>query len=65
MDCRFICKTIKILDEKVGETLWVLRLRQRVLRYDTKNTIHKKNKINKLDVIKIKYFALQKTTLRE
>lgn len=35
----------------------------RVLRPETKNTVHKRNKINKLDFIKIKNFHFMETTL--
>ena len=41
-----------------------LKLRQRVLRHDTKITIHKGKKPMKLDIIKTKSFPPQKMLLR-
>ena len=42
------CKTVKLLEENMTEKLWDLKLRQRVLRHDTKITIHKRKKPVKL-----------------
>ena len=58
-------KTTKLLEKKkMREEFWDLRLRQRVLRHDTKITIHKRKKPMKLDIIKTKFFPLQKMLLR-
>ena len=60
MDIRFKCKTIKLLEENIREYLQDLGP-GRVLSHDTKTMIHKE-KINKLDFIKIKTFVPQKTS---
>lgn len=36
---------MKVLEENIGEKLWELKLKQRVLRHDTKNVIHKEKNL--------------------
>ena len=52
MSYEFKCKTIKLLGEKNRRKHLGSRGKQRVLRLDIKNAIHKR-KIDKLDFIKI------------
>ena len=61
MDHIYKCKTIKLLEENRGISLWLV-VRQRVLRHDIKKTIHTR-KMDQLDFVRIKNFCYVKDTI--
>lgn len=62
MDLKIKCKIIKLTGKKTRKSLGH-RVRQRVLRHDTKNTIPERKKINQWDFFQLKTCTLQKTLL--
>lgn len=61
MDHIYKCKTIKLLEENRGISLWLV-VRQRGLRHDIKKTIHTR-KMDQLDLVRIKNFCSVKDTI--